>query len=75
MRHLFVGGTFDSTEPSDQGAPGGQGGKPAAGPAATWGEAVEVHRWNDASCAVSQCFSCDIHSTLFFNSLVKCYTC
>ena len=31
-------------------------GMPAAGPAATWGEAVEVHHWNAALRAVSLLF-------------------
>ena len=55
MRHVFVGGTFDSTEPSDLELLV-VGGTPAAGPAATWGEAVEVHHWNSASRAVSLLF-------------------
>ena len=41
MRHLFVGGTFDSAEPSDWGLLVGVG-MPAPGPAATWGEAVDA---------------------------------
>ena len=55
MRHLFVGGTFDSAEPSDWGLLVVVG-MPAAGPAATWGEAVEVHHWNAALRAVSLLF-------------------